>query len=128
MLNFDWLDVFKGSSLARQDRYERMLSQGHRQSLAPQKIQKEGRSIELRKQVIDLLRNGKKMTQCETRKTFSHYLGCVLRRISAGPDQEDHMEIVLKFLQKASSYLRTPYQVKVVGRDLRVIKVVIIEF
>ncbi|XP_044265765.1 tubulin polyglutamylase TTLL5 isoform X1 [Tribolium madens] len=112
------LDSHTGSSLARQDRYERQLSQGHRQSLAPQKIHKEGRSIELRKQVMDMLRSGKKMTQSETRKTFSHYLGCVLRRISAGPDQEDHMEIVLKFLQKASSYLRTPYQVKTPSQSL----------
>jgi hypothetical protein len=63
--------------------------------------------------------------QCETRRTFSHYLGCVLRRISAGPDQEDHMEIVLKFLQKASNYLRTPYTVKVVCRRLFALRRVI---
>jgi tubulin polyglutamylase TTLL5 len=107
------LDSHKGTTLARQDRYERMLSQGHRSALAPKKTPKDSRSAELRKQIIDMLRNGKKMTQCETRRTFSHYLGCVLRRISAGPDQEDHMEIVLKFLQKASNYLRTPYTVKV---------------
>jgi tubulin polyglutamylase TTLL5 len=119
------LDSHKGTTLARQDRYERMLSQGHRSALAPKKTPKESRSAELRKQIIDMLRNGKKMTQCETRRTFSHYLGCVLRRISAGPDQEDHMEIVLKFLQKASNYLRTPYTVKVVCHRLCALRRVI---
>lgn len=29
------------------------------------------------------------------------------------PEQEGHVEIVLKFLQKASNYLRTPFPVKV---------------
>lgn len=28
------------------------------------------------------------------------------------PEQEGHVEIVLKFLQKASNYLRTPFPVK----------------
>lgn len=51
--------------------------------------------------------------QCEARKTFSQYLQCVLKRISTMPEQEGHVEIVLKFLQKASNYLRTPFSVKV---------------
>lgn len=51
--------------------------------------------------------------QNEARKTFSQYLQCVLRRISTMPEQEGHVEIVLKFLQKASNYLRTPFPVKV---------------
>jgi hypothetical protein len=51
-----------GTTLARQDRYERMLSQGHRSALAPKKTPKDSRSAELRKQIIDMLRNGKKMT------------------------------------------------------------------
>ncbi|KAJ8979747.1 hypothetical protein NQ317_004734 [Molorchus minor] len=50
--------------------------------------------------------------QREARKTFSHYLICILKRIVAGPDKTDHVEIVLKFLQKASNYLRTPFSVK----------------
>lgn len=50
------------SILVRQDRYERMLSQGHRSALTPKKVLKESRSKELKKQVFDLLKNGKKMT------------------------------------------------------------------
>lgn len=106
------LFIFLGGT-ARQDRYERMLSQGHVSALTPKKIFKESRSTELKKQVFDLVKNGRKMTQCEARKTFSQYLQCVLRRISTMPEQEGHVEIVLKFLQKASNYLRTPFPVKV---------------
>lgn len=51
--------------------------------------------------------------QNEARKTFSHYLVCILKRIVAGPEQDDHAEIVLKFLQKASDYLRTPFNLSV---------------
>lgn len=47
----------------RQDRYERMLTQGHRSSLTPIKIPaKESRSAELRAQMIDLIKNGKKLS------------------------------------------------------------------
>lgn len=56
--------------------------------------------------------------QCEARKAFSQYLLCVLKRISTTPDQEGHVEIVLKFLQKASNYLRTPFHVKVKKCDV----------
>lgn len=53
--------------------------------------------------------------QGEARRTFSQYLGCILRRISTSQDteQDSHTEVVLKFLQKASAYLRTPFVVKV---------------
>lgn len=56
--------------------------------------------------------------QCEARKTFSQYLACVLKRIVSGPDQEDFVDIVLKFLQKASSYLRTNFSVKAPSDNL----------
>lgn len=52
-------------------------------------------------------------SQNEARKTFSHYLVCILNRIVSGPEQDDHVEIVLKFLQKASNYLRTSFNVSV---------------
>ncbi|XP_076260052.1 tubulin tyrosine ligase-like 5 isoform X4 [Rhynchophorus ferrugineus] len=96
----------------RQDRYERMLSRGHKQALAPSKVSKDSQGAELRKKILEMLKNGKKITQCEARKTFSQYLVCVLKKIVASPDQDEHVEIVLKFLQKASNYLRTPYTVK----------------
>lgn len=51
--------------------------------------------------------------QCEARKTFSKYLQCMLHRIATTPEQEGHVDVVLKFLQKASNYLRTPFTVKV---------------
>ncbi|XP_066146909.1 tubulin polyglutamylase TTLL5 isoform X1 [Euwallacea fornicatus] len=96
----------------RQDRYERALSRGHKQALIPNKVTKESQSIELRRKVVEMLKCGKKITQCEARKTFSQYLVCILKKIVSAPDQDDHVEIVLKFLQKASNYLRTPYSVK----------------
>ncbi|XP_050312018.1 tubulin polyglutamylase TTLL5 isoform X2 [Anthonomus grandis grandis] len=97
----------------RQDRYERALSGGHKQALvAPSKVTKEAHSVEMRRKIVDMLKCGKKITQCEARKTFSQYLVCILRKIVSSPDQDDHVEIVLKFLQKASNYLRTPYVVK----------------
>ncbi|KAF2881607.1 hypothetical protein ILUMI_24550 [Ignelater luminosus] len=109
----------KGVPQNRQDRYERMLSQGHRAALLPKKIpQKESNAIELRTQMIDMMKNGKRLTQAEARKTFSQYLSCVLKRIAASPEQEGHVEIVLKFLQKASNYLRTPFAVKVPSHKL----------
>ncbi|KAH1015348.1 hypothetical protein HUJ05_013087 [Dendroctonus ponderosae] len=74
----------------RQDRYERALSRGHKQALVLCKITKESQSIELRKKIIDMLKCGKKITQCEARKTFSQYLVCVLKKIVSAPDQDDH--------------------------------------
>ncbi|XP_074037435.1 tubulin tyrosine ligase-like 5 isoform X3 [Leptinotarsa decemlineata] len=110
-------DTSKGLN-GRQDRYERMLSQGHKAALVPRKVAKEAHGVELKKKVVDMLRSGKKITQCEARKTFSHYLVCVLKRIVAGPDQEDHVEIVLKFLQKASNYLRSSFSVNAPSNKL----------
>ncbi|XP_019881583.2 tubulin polyglutamylase TTLL5 isoform X2 [Aethina tumida] len=110
-MSLDRLAIDKSVS-GRQDRYERTLSQGHRSDLHPRKIVKEPEAIELRKKIVELLQSGKKISQFESRKTFSHYLVCVLKRIVAGPNQEDHIDIVIKFLQKASNYVRTPFSVK----------------
>lgn len=97
----------------RQDRYERALSRGHKQALEPSKITKESQSVELRRKIIEMMKSGKKITQREARKTFSQYLVCVLKKLVSNPDQDDHVDIVCKFLQKASNYLRTPYNIKV---------------
>lgn len=56
--------------------------------------------------------------QSEARKTFSQYLSCVLKRIVSGPEQENFVQIVLQFLQRASNYLRTPYSIKAPSDDL----------
>ncbi|KAK9884002.1 hypothetical protein WA026_004937 [Henosepilachna vigintioctopunctata] len=97
---------------ARQDRYERVLMQGHRSALEPSKT-KEIKCAELRKEIICLLKAGKRMSQRETRKTFSLYLEWVLKRITSNARQEEHVDIVLKFLQKASNYLKSPFTVKI---------------
>ena len=49
-------------SLQRQDRYERKLAQGHKSALLPVKVLKESHSIELKKQICDMIKNGKKMS------------------------------------------------------------------
>lgn len=82
---------------------------------------KESRSAELKKQVCDMMKNGKRLTQCEARKIFSQYLGCVLKRISTSSDQEGHVEIVVKFLEKTSAYLRTPLPIKVSSFNLQAV-------
>ncbi|KAL3287127.1 hypothetical protein HHI36_001608 [Cryptolaemus montrouzieri] len=100
------------TQIARQDRYERMLTQGHRNALGPSRL-KDSRCEDLRREIVSLLKDGKRMSQRETRKTFSHYLEWILHRISTDPKQDEHVEIVLKFLQKASNYLRSPFSVKI---------------
>nr|CAI5827764.1 unnamed protein product [Callosobruchus analis] len=96
----------------RQDRYERMLRQGHKQFNISCKMTKESHVIEMKRKILEMLKSGKRISQSEARKTFSHYLMRILRRIAQSPEQGDHIEVVLKFLQKASNYLRTPYNVK----------------
>ncbi|CAH1975002.1 unnamed protein product [Acanthoscelides obtectus] len=96
----------------RQDRYERMLRQGHRQFIIPCKMSNESHTVEMKKKILEMLKCGKRISQSEARKTFSHYLMRILRRIAQMPEQEDHVDVVLKFLQKASNYLRTPFNVK----------------
>ncbi|VEN51374.1 unnamed protein product [Callosobruchus maculatus] len=97
----------------RQDRYERrMLGQDHKQFNITCKMTQESHVIEMKKKILDMLKSGKRISQSEARKTFSHYLMRILRRIAQSPEQGDHVEVVLKFLQKASNYLRSPYNVK----------------
>lgn len=56
----------------------------------------------------------KYFSQYEARRMFSQYLSCVLKRISNHTSEQDsHVEVVLKFLQKASTYLKTPFCVSV---------------
>ncbi|KAK4884418.1 hypothetical protein RN001_000689 [Aquatica leii] len=113
----------RGALRTRQERYERMLSQGHRATFTTKKSPiQDSKSNDLKKQMMEAMSSGKKLTQVEARKTFSRYLECILSRIAASPGRDGHVEIVLKFLQKASNYLRTPFAVKVpshklVGKD-----------
>lgn len=53
----------KGATQNRQDRYERMLSQGHRAALTPKKIPlKTTHSMEFKNQVVDVLKSGGKLS------------------------------------------------------------------
>lgn len=49
------------SQIARQDRYERMLTQGHRSALGPSRL-KDTKCAELKKEIINLLKDGKRMS------------------------------------------------------------------
>lgn len=60
--NQDKTPVSGKQSNERQDRYERMLSQGHKSALVPCKISQESQSVELKKKIVELLKNGKKIT------------------------------------------------------------------
>lgn len=99
----------------RQDRYERKLAQGHNLTLSPIKVAQENYALELKRQICDMMKDGKRLTQGEARRIFSQYLSCILKRLTttstAGHDC--HVEMVVKFLQKASKYLKTPFLVKV---------------
>ncbi|XP_022904473.2 tubulin polyglutamylase TTLL5 isoform X1 [Onthophagus taurus] len=99
-------------ALQRQDRYERKLTQGHKTLLPPHKPLHESESAELKKQICDMVKNGQKLTPIEIRKAFSQYLNCILKRIANSPTEEGHVEIVLKFLQRASNYLKSPFAIK----------------
>ncbi|XP_018327942.1 tubulin polyglutamylase TTLL5 isoform X2 [Agrilus planipennis] len=100
----------------RQDRYERQLREGYKSSLnQDEKLPlplKETQSEEIKKQVFELMKSGKKLSQIEARKMFSQYLVRILRRLSSSPNQEGHIEIVFRFLQRASSYVRLPFCIK----------------
>ncbi|KDR20933.1 Tubulin polyglutamylase TTLL5, partial [Zootermopsis nevadensis] len=98
----------------RLTRYERALLQGHKASLDEGHLDRSGG--ELKNEVIQNMEDGSRLSQYQARRTFSQYLICILRQISgqnkADPVIEDHGELILRFLQKASSNLRTPYFVQ----------------
>ncbi|KRT83041.1 hypothetical protein AMK59_4028, partial [Oryctes borbonicus] len=98
-------------SLQRQDRYERKLRQGHRSALTPKKELRDSRSRELKKQICDMIKSGKRLTPAEARRVFSQYLNCVLEKIATATTDEGQVDVVLKFLQKASVYLKTPFTI-----------------
>ncbi|CAG9818928.1 unnamed protein product [Phaedon cochleariae] len=101
--------VDSGGLTGRHDRYERMLKQGHKANTVSKKSIKTTHKIELKDKVMEMLKSGKKISQCEARKTFSQYLICILKRIVSGPEEKDYVEVVLKFLQRASNFLRSSY-------------------
>ncbi|KAK9703147.1 Tubulin-tyrosine ligase family [Popillia japonica] len=106
------LALVSSISLQRQDRYERKLRQGHRAALTPKKELKDSRSMELKKQICDMIKTGKRLTPSEARRTFSQYLNCVLHKIVTANTDEGQIDVVLKFLQRASTYLKTPFAIK----------------
>ncbi|KAJ9590318.1 hypothetical protein L9F63_027844, partial [Diploptera punctata] len=101
-------------------RYERALLQGHKASLEERQLDKSG--CGLNNSFETIVKQNKHMSQYQARRTFAQYLICILRRISGqnktDPIIEDHSELILRFLQKASSNLRTPYFVQIPSRKL----------
>lgn len=70
--------------------------------------------VELKKQICDMVKDGRRLSQSESRKLFSQYLSCILKRITTTPDQDGHIDMIIKFLQKAARHLKTPFLVKVI--------------
>ncbi|QQP38658.1 Tubulin polyglutamylase TTLL5like [Caligus rogercresseyi] len=71
-----------------------------------------------------MIESGLTLSEYQSRKAFSVYLHCILRRLSDLDDSNDliQVDLVLKFLQKAALSLREPYflkapSVKLSGKD-----------
>ncbi|CAH1155614.1 unnamed protein product [Phaedon cochleariae] len=98
------------SSKERQNRYERKSIRGSNLTVVPTDVIKEFPNSGL-KSILDMLKNGKRITQCDARKIFSRYLVCVLKNIVERPDKSEYIEMVLKFLQRASHFLKSPLNI-----------------
>ncbi|XP_059471433.1 tubulin polyglutamylase TTLL5-like isoform X1 [Neocloeon triangulifer] len=112
----------------RLSRYERALLRGHRaafmldgdKGVGLESAEDAQQVSALKEQVRQSLENGNSLNQSQSRRAFGLYLATILRRL-AGPtfaSCETHAELILRFLQKASYNLRTPYFVKVPSRKL----------
>ena len=82
-------------------------------------------TIRYKNKVVKMIENGQVMNEKQARVAFTVYLQIVLRKLSEFNDQIDDknkVELVLRFLQKASLNLRDSYFVKkptakLVGKD-----------
>ncbi|KAK7864100.1 hypothetical protein R5R35_002743 [Gryllus longicercus] len=116
----------------RVNRYERALLQGHKASLDGMPLDRsdaEGSCVveevrdvgDVLKEVLNRLEKGERLSQYQARRMFGQYLICILRRMTKNgtkPEESGNVEIILRFLQKASSNLRTPYFVQMPSRKL----------
>ncbi|KAF4525871.1 hypothetical protein B566_EDAN015974 [Ephemera danica] len=112
----------------RLGRYERALLRGHRaaflldgdKGVGLESAEDAQQVSALKEQVRQSLEDGSRLSQNQSRRAFGLYLATILRRLT-GPNpasNEAHAELILRFLQRASYNLRTPYFVKVPSRKL----------
>lgn len=121
----------------RTAQYEKPLTKGHRpkrlmaekkdpENLAKSRSEKRQRSAVLKDKIIKMIEGGLQLSEYQSRKAFSVYLQCILRRLSdfdaENGSEIGQIELVLKFLQKAALSLREPYflkapSIKLSGKD-----------
>ncbi|XP_066994738.1 tubulin polyglutamylase TTLL5 [Anabrus simplex] len=133
---FPELRTMSISTPDRLNRYERALLQGHRSSLDDRptdrlhsdKPEADGSDVEdvpdikvVFKEMLLCLENGNRLSQFQARKLFGQYLVSILKRLSShgrSGENDDQSELILRFLQRASGNLRTPYFVQIPSRKL----------
>ncbi|XP_049776569.1 tubulin polyglutamylase TTLL5 isoform X1 [Schistocerca cancellata] len=116
-------------------RYERALAQGHC-TVLEEKNQSSQKTEEgtnkpnpnrydvnsLRQEILHCFEKGNRLSQNQARRIFCQYLQCILRRLANkegfDTDDDNNSELILRFLQRASSNLRTPYFVQPPNRKL----------
>nr|CAD7407046.1 unnamed protein product [Timema poppensis] len=113
-------------------RYESALLRGHKASLNERSLSLSGGDIpdvseddqearNLKIKILDYIQEGSRLSQHQARRIFAQYLGWILRSVSSGrhyETEEANSDLILRFLQKSSSNLRTPYFVQVPSRKL----------
>ncbi|XP_049952504.1 tubulin polyglutamylase TTLL5 isoform X2 [Schistocerca serialis cubense] len=76
----------------------------------------------LRQEILHCFEKGNRLSQNQARRIFCQYLQCILRRLANkegfDTDDDNNSELILRFLQRASSNLRTPYFVQPPNRKL----------
>jgi len=106
--------------------YEKPLTKGHRtqlrekkekdpEKLAKRKTEKRERSQVLKEKMVKMIESGLQLSEYQARKAFAVYLHCILQRLSDfDPENGDQnqIDLVLKFLQKAALSLRESYMLK----------------
>nr|CAD7428512.1 unnamed protein product [Timema monikensis] len=113
-------------------RYERALLRGHKASLNERSLSLSGgdtpdvseddqETRNLKIKILDYIQEGSRLSQHQARRIFAQYLGWILRNVSSGRQsetEEANSDLILRFLQKSSSNLRTPYFVQIPSRKL----------
>ncbi|XP_063231259.1 tubulin polyglutamylase TTLL5 [Bacillus rossius redtenbacheri] len=125
---FPELQACGRSPAERLTRYERALLRGHKAGLYDHLgsgdldvDEDENESTDFKQKILDCIQNGGRLSQYQARRMFAQYLGCILRRVarcSKGDTDDVNGELIIKFLQKASTNLRTPYFVQIPSRKL----------
>nr|CAD7437847.1 unnamed protein product [Timema bartmani] len=113
-------------------RYERALLRGHKASLNERSLSLSGgdtpdvseddqETRNLKIKILDYIQEGSRLSQHQARRIFAQYLGWILQNVSSGrhsETEEANGDLILRFLQKSSSNLRTPYFVQLIVGSL----------